>query len=153
MRAPKCETCPAPIVRKPGSRGPLPKRCDACRAPKSSPAKTSSSAKPRPKPPPALPARGFTGIALEAELAKMPASVQSSTEAACARALAVQVDQGLSMTAGTRELTRVMALLRKMAGEQPVASPTPAPGETGEVPKGVTNLASRVAQRRRQATG
>lgn len=146
MRAPVCETCPAPVIRKPGSRGPLPKRCDACRAPK------PPAAKPKPKQP-ALPARGFTGIALEAELAKMPASVQASTEAACARALAVQVDQGLSMTAGTRELTRVMALLRKMAGEQPVASPTPAPGETGEVPKGVTNLASRVARRRRQATG
>lgn len=149
MRAPKCETCPAPVVRKPGSRGPLPRRCEACRAPKPSAAKP----KPRPKQPAALPARGFTGIALEAELADMPASVQASTEAACARALAVQVDQGLSMTAGTRELTRVMALLRKMAGEQPAASPAPAPGETGEVPKGVTNLASRVAQRRRQAAG
>jgi len=150
MRAPKCETCPAAIVRKPGSRGPLPRRCETCRAPK-----PSSSAKPKPKPkqPAALPARGFTGIALEAELAGMPAAVQASTEAACARALAVQVDQGLSMTAGTRELTRVMALLRKMAGEQPAASPAPAPGETGEVPKGVTNLASRVAQRRRQAAG
>lgn len=147
MRAPVCETCPAPVIRKPGSRGPLPRRCEACRAPK------PSSAKPKPKQQPALPARGFTGIALSAELAEMPPAVQASTEAAIARELACQIDQGLSMTSASKELTRVLALLRKMADEQPVASPAPAPGETGEVPKGVTNLASRVAQRRRQATG
>ena len=146
MLVPNCSECNAPIIRKKGSRGPLPKRCDACRAPK------PPAAKPKPKQP-ALPARGFTGIALEAELAEMPAAVQASTEAACARALAVQVDQGLSMTAGTRELTRVMALLRKMATEQaPTAAPK-ASSAAREVPTGVADLASRALARRRSAAG
>jgi hypothetical protein len=81
----------------------------------------------------------------------MPARVQASTEAAAARALAVQVDQGLSMTAATKELTRVMGLLRAMA---PVAPPAPAGrDEQEEVPRGVADLAARAAERRRQAAG
>lgn len=122
-------------MRRPGSRGRLPKRCEGCRL------------VPVVRPAP----RGSVENALQAELRGMPERVRTSTEAAAARALAVQVDQGLSMTAATRELTRVVALLRKMASEQepPAAPEKPA----GEVPKGVADIAARAAARRAQAAG
>lgn len=151
MSAPQCETCPAPVVRRKGSRGRLPKRCESCRpqAVRKPAAKKPASPRPARTPP-----RGEVGQALAVELAAMPGQVQASTEAAAARALAVQVDQGLSMTSATRELTRVMALLRKMTGEQAPPAPRAAgPSAAGEVPKGVTDLAARAAERRRAAAG
>ncbi len=151
MSVPTCRTCPAPVLRRKGARGPLPARCDACRAPA---ARKPAARKPTSPKPERTPPRGEVGQALAAELAAMPAQVQASTEAAAARALAVQVDQGLSMTSATRELTRITALLRKMTTDQ--APPTPraaAPSAVGEVPSGVTDLAARVASRRTAAAG
>lgn len=143
MLAPKCATCPGPVIRPKGRRGPLPKRCDTCR-----------SAKPVPKPraAPAPPRVDAVSEALRVELAAMPERVQACTEAAAARALAVQVDQGLSMTAATRELTRVLALLRAMCPAERAPAPARTDGEV-EVPRGVADLASRAAARRAQAAG
>ncbi|QJY46666.1 hypothetical protein [Pseudonocardia broussonetiae] len=146
MRVPVCDTCPAPVLRRKGSRGPLPKRCDACRAPKPAAKKPAAARAPR------TPARGEVGTALAAELAAMPERVQASTEAAAARALAVQVDQGLSMTAATRELTRVVALLRAMSPAERALDVRAEVAEQ-EVPTGVARFTARAAARRAAAAG
>lgn len=146
MLVPSCTACAGPVLRVKGRRGPLPKQCEPCRA-KPAPPKPRSRTQGR--------RRGTVEQALLVELRTMPERVQASTEAAAALALAVQVDQGLSMTAATRELTRVMALLRAMTtAERP---PAPAAGRAGEgeqeVPRGVTRLAVRAAARRAAAAG
>lgn len=137
-----CE-CGAPIVRAPGARGRPPSRCQRCRAPA------------RPRGPRVKRERPKAGVAaaLEVELAAMPEHVRVCTEAAAARALADQIDQGLSMTASTRELTRVMGVLRTMA---PPRRPAPRAGvdeDEAEVPRGVADLAARAAKRRAAAAG
>lgn len=142
MLVSRCE-CGGAIIRPPGTRGRKPTRCDACRSTR----RRAPAPAPEPEPDPGP---GPVEQALHAELAAMPDRVQASTEAAAARALARQVDQGLSMTAATRELTRVVALLRTMA---PAPPPVPAVPSEGEVPRGVADLAARAAERRRSAAG
>jgi hypothetical protein len=95
--------------------------------------------------------------ALRRELEALPDVVQTSTEAAVALQLARQVDQGLSMTSASRELTRVMAVLRRLGAEAEAAKPRrneerPA-GQAADRGPGVTDLATRAAARRAAAAG
>lgn len=90
---------------------------------------------------------------LRIELAQLLEHVQTSTEAAVALELARQVDQGLSLATASRELTRVMGVLRAMVPPPPPKRPE-GPAEQGEgVRSGVADLAARAAARRRAAAG
>jgi hypothetical protein len=95
--------------------------------------------------------------ALRRELEALPDVVQTSTEAAVALQLARQVDQGLSMTSASRELTRVMAVLRRLGADAKAAVPRKSTEEppTAGVDRGpgVSDLAARAAARRAAAAG
>lgn len=143
--------------RLPGTQGRPRTRCDACRAAPRAKAprkrRTNVSSARRS---PAGPEQGHVVVALRAELALLPERVRVSTEAAVALELARQVDQGLSLATASRELTRVMAVLRAMA---PAAQQKPSPpGEGDDVDEaarrpGVADLAARAAARRAAAAG
>jgi hypothetical protein len=101
--------------------------------------------------------RGPVVAALRRELEALPDVVQTSTEAAVALQLARQVDQGLSMTSASRELTRVMAVLRRLGADAKAAEPRkrtdePPPAGMDRGP-GVSDLAARAAARRAAAAG